>query len=225
MKKVLFSLMLVAAISSCSEDEKVTPTLEVSVKQIEVPATEKVTDVSITSNGSWTAVSAATEWCTVAPASGANAGTIQITALANPTMEERTTTVTVKSETLEKKIDVKQAGASLSAVLAGSWTLIDQTSGDVGYDDLKGVTFDLKADGKVLVILNLDLPGVGVIDKIEGTWKADDNVITINGTFLGSPTTVTLKIVQREDDMMMCTLSGLAPLLPPNGIPVLFEKK
>lgn len=227
MKKYYVSFVLAAILCACSsDDEKVTPTLEVSSKKIEAPATGITSDISVTSNGNWTATSADINLCTVSPASGTENGTLKVTVLPNPTLLERTTTVNVKMGTLEKSIEVVQVAAGLDAIMIGNWEMTQQSSGDPNYNDLVGLKIEFKTGEKAIATLGVEIPGVGFIDKIEGGWKIEDKLITISGNIGGSmPVKLTIKIDEMTEDTLLCHLNiDLPGLFPQNGIPVVFEK-
>lgn len=227
MKKYCVSFILATILCACSsDDEKAAPTLEVSVKQIEAPGEGIVSNIAVTSNGAWTATSAAADWCKVIPASGKDAGSLEVTVLANPSLTDRTTSISVKSEAIEKKIEVVQEAAGLKSVLTGTWEMTAQNSGDPNYNDLVGLKMELKADGKAIAHLGIEIPDVGLIEKLEGTWKVEDQVITISAEMMGMPISLTLKIDEMTEDLISSHMNFSMPgLFPQSGIPVLFEKK
>jgi len=68
--------------------------------------------VGVTSNVAWTAVSNATSWCTVTPASGSNNGTLTINYTANTSTSSRTATVTVSGGNITRAYVLTQAGVA-----------------------------------------------------------------------------------------------------------------
>lgn len=227
MKKYYMFFVLAAIMCACSsDDEKAIPTLDVSSKKIEAPAAGITADISVTSNGSWTVLSDATDWCKVSPASGTETGTVKVTVLPNPSLLERTATVNVKSGTLEKSIEVVQAAAGLNEIMIGKWEMTQQNSGDANYNDLVGLNIEFKTEKKAVATLDVEIPGVGFIDKIEGNWKIEDKLITIDGSLGGSmDVKLTLNIDEMSEEIILCHLNiNLPGLFPQNGIPVIFEK-
>ncbi|MBP1664024.1 MAG: hypothetical protein H6Q19_1164, partial [Bacteroidetes bacterium] len=80
-------------------------------------------NVTVTSNGSWTATSSQT-WCTITPASGYNGQTsVKITLSKNGMNTERTAVLTFKSGTYSKNLSVKQAAATIPNYVPAGYTL------------------------------------------------------------------------------------------------------
>lgn len=228
MKKLLFSMSLLVILAACGKDEPPTPALQVSPGQIEMESTGGDRDVNVTSNVSWTVSSGATDWCTVSPASGSNNGSFKVTVKPNTTLSARETEITVKGESLEKKITVSQDPASKEQLLTGSsWEMTSQGSGDPNYNDLVGTVIEFKADKKAVATMNLVLPDdLGTVERIEGTWSMSGETFTIKGDLIpGLPAQLSFDIKQMSESVMECQMKVDLPLLPPDGIPVVFKKK
>ncbi|MDR2145833.1 MAG: BACON domain-containing protein [Tannerella sp.] len=229
MKKIVFSFLMFTLLASCGgdEDEKQDPVLNVSPPQIDMEAAGGSRDVSVTANNAWTAVSAAADWCAVSPASGSNNGTFTVTVQPNTALETRETSISVKSETLEKTINVFQAAAPLESVLTGTWTMTAQNSGDPNYDDLLGLTIDLGSDKVAVVYLGgVEVPGVGPVDMVEGTWSVANQRVVIEGDLLGIPVQFFLTLDQVSENLIACHMGlNLPGIFPDDGIPVVFAKQ
>lgn len=228
MKKLLFSMTLLVILAACGKEEAPTPALEVSPRQIEMESEGGDKDVNVTANVNWTVSSAASGWCTVSPASGVNNGSFKVTVKANTTLSPRETTITVKSENLEKTITVTQDAASKEELLTGStWEMTSQGSGDSNYNDLVGTTIEFKADKKAVAHLSLVLPDdLGTVEKIEGTWSLNGETFSIDGDLIpGMPVKLSFDIKQMTESVMECQMKINIQLLPPEGIPVVFKKK
>ncbi len=226
MKKLIaLSILACAVFSACSSDDD-DPTLKVSLDNVEIESAGGSAKVSISSNETWeVTIADGAEWCSVSPTSGSGNGTLTLTVEANGLLEERTTQATVKGATLTKTISIVQAAAAMDELLIGSWEMTAQNSGDSGYDDLIGMVVDLKEDKTAVVTLDAEIPGVGTVDKIEGTWELEDKTLSVNGTLAGVPMTLTLTINEIGDDVMACNLgSNLPGIFPSEGIPVDFRK-
>lgn len=227
MKKVLFlAVALVTFFVSCgSDDDDPTPFMGVSTNKVELTdANAKDVNVDVKSNIQWTAVSAATDWCTVTPASGTNNGQITIKITANPDMTPRATKVTVKGTGFEEIIDVSQEGTSLEAVLEGKWLLADQTTGDPNWDFIEGLTLELKADKSAVAVVNLEIQEGVFVDKIEGTWSISGQTLTLNSTMMGLPVNITFAIAQVTTDAIQCTMNMSLNLLPAAGLPIIMTR-
>ena len=155
MKKVLFLGVLLALLTACgSDDDDPVPALSVSTGEVTLEAGDVETTIDVKANSTWNVSSAATDWCTVSPASGTNDGQFTIKVTANPDMQDRSTTVTVKSPTLEKVITVKQDPASLESLLEGKWILDKQTSPEPAFDVMVGITLELNADKSAVAVID-----------------------------------------------------------------------
>lgn len=161
MKKIVipfFTLLIFAIMMACSEDEKATPELEVSTRQIEMNAEGGDADVNVTSNIGWTVTSSAADWCKVFPTSSNGNGTFKVTVDPNMLLENRDATISVKGEVIERTINVVQDAASLEDILIGKWEMTAQNSGDPNYDDLIGMTVEFNQNKNAKVILNTEIP-------------------------------------------------------------------
>ena len=98
------------------------PTLNVTPSSRSVTAIAGNTDFSVVSNTNWTAVSDA-GWCTVTP-SGTGNGTITATYETNPTVTERTATITVSVSGLSLTVSVIQDGSNVSIIESSLSSLI-----------------------------------------------------------------------------------------------------
>lgn len=228
MKKLLFSMSLLVILAACGKEEPPTPALQVSPAQMEMESAGGDKDVNVTANINWTVSSGASDWCSVSPASGSNNGSFKVTVKPNTTLSARETEITVKGENLEKKITVTQDPASKEELLTGStWEITSQGSGDPNYDDLVGTVIEFKADKKAVATLHLVLPDdLGIVERIDGTWSMSGETFTIEGDLIpGMTAKLSFDIKQMSESVMECQMKVDLPLLPPNGIPVVFKKK
>ncbi len=227
MKNLLFSMSLLVILAACSKDESPTPALQVSPGQIEMESTGGDKDVNVTANINWT-VSSGSNWCTVTPASGSNNGSFKVTVKPNTTLNARETKITVKAENLVKEITVSQDPASKEQLLTGStWEMTSQGSGDPNYNDLVGTEIEFKADKKAVAKMNLVLPDdMGTVTRIDGTWSLSGETFTIEGDLIPDMSAkLSFEIKQMTESVMECQMKVDLPLLPPDGIPVVFKKK
>lgn len=184
-------------------------------------------DVNVTANINWT-VSSGSNWCTVTPASGSNNGSFKVTVKPNTTLNARETKITVKAENLVKEITVSQDPASKEQLLTGStWEMTSQGSGDPNYNDLVGTEIEFKADKKAVAKMNLVLPDdMGTVTRIDGTWSLSGETFTIEGDLIPDMSAkLSFEIKQMTESVMECQMKVDLPLLPPDGIPVVFKKK
>lgn len=230
MKKLLFlmSLLVVLAVA-CSKEEPL-PALQVSPGQIEMESPGGEKDVNVTANINWTVSvpSAASDWCVASPASGTDNGNFKVTVKANKTLSTRETEITIKGENLEKKITVTQDPASKEELLTGSkWEITSQGSGDPNYNDLVGTVIEFKADKKAVATLKLVLPDdLGTVERIDGTWSMNGETFILEGELIpGMTAKLSFAIKQMSESVMECQMKIDLPLLPPDGISVVFKKK
>jgi len=224
----LFTILFLAIIMmmACSEDEKAAPELDVSIRQIEMTAEGGNADVNVTSNIGWTVSSSSSDWCKVFPTSGNGNGTFKVTVDPNMLLENREATISVKGEAIEKTINVVQDAASFEDILIGRWEMTAQNSGDSNYDDLIGMIVEINENKSAKVILNIEIPGVGMVDEIAGTWKLENDQLDISGEIMDIPAVLFLKIDQSTEKLINCHMGiNLPGLFPPEGIPVVFAKK
>lgn len=226
MKKVLFLGVLLALLTACgSDDDDPTPALNVSTGEVILEVENAETTIDVKSNVAWSAVSAATDWCTVSPASGSNDGKLTIKATTNPDMKERSTTVTVKSSTLEKVITVKQDPASLESLLKGKWILDDQTSNEPAFDVMEGLTLELKDDKSAVAVINKYVTPELEIKTLEGTWSVSGQTLTLSSTLMELPVNITFEIGQVTADSFQSAMKiNLPGLLPADGLPVIINR-
>ena len=223
MKKVLLPVLVLLVAFACSKDEPAVPALDVSPKIIEKDAAEVVVDVHVTSNVDWSAATAS-DWITISPASGSGNGTIQVTLVENGSLNPRTAKITVKGEGMERVIEVEQDGASKEAFLIDSkWEMISQNSGEAGYDDLVGTILELKSDKSAVAIMDIDMEGVQ-ITRVEGTWKLEGDKLKIEGMLGELALDLTFDITELSDTGMTCRMDVNLPLLPADGLVVVFKK-
>lgn len=227
MKKIAIVFSLLLAVMSCSKEENPAAdlTLSVSPNQIEIGFEGGNKDISVTSNVNWVVSSSASDWCSVSSALGSNNGSFQVKIESNETLSPREAKITVKSETLEKTITIEQEAASKLDLLKGSsWEMISQGSSDDNYNDLVGTIIDLKDDMSTTATMNLEIEEGVFLEEISGTWSLKGEVISIEGDFLGMDAVLSFEIKEMTETMIDCVMNINLPLLPPDGIPVVFKK-
>ncbi len=228
MKKLLFlGVLLSLLMVACGDDDDPDPTLNVSKNEVTVESGATELTIDVTSNTGWSATSSATDWCTVTPSSGTNNGQITIKVTQNPDIKDRSTTVIVKSETIERTINVKQDPASRETVIVGNWVIDDQTSPEPAFDIVEGIVFELKESKDAIVIIERQLtPELPVIETLNGTWAMSGDNVTFTSELLGFPFTITLEITQFGADTFACSMKTNMPgLLPADGLPVVISRQ
>lgn len=105
--------------------------------------------------------------------------------------------------------------------------MTSQGSGDANYNDLVGTVIEFKADKKAVASMNLVLPDdLGTVERIDGTWSMSGETFTIEGILIpGMTAKLSFEIKQMTESVMECKMKIDLPLLPPDGIPVVFKKK
>jgi endoglucanase len=108
--KITLAFLIVALVgfSSCKKDE-VEPQLTVSPATVSFPAEGGTSEISVTSNKSWSISNAAFQWVELSTTSG-NSGTatIQVTTGLNATGSTRTSTLTINSDGQTRRVTVSQ---------------------------------------------------------------------------------------------------------------------
>jgi len=95
-----------------------TAALTVSPATWNPPIAGAGTNVTVTSNQAWTAISSDEAWLTVSPDSGTGNGSLAITAAANTGTAARSGTITVTGAGFNRTVTVNQAGAAASLTLS-----------------------------------------------------------------------------------------------------------
>lgn len=177
-KHFLIGTLAVAAVVASCEPENVTPViepeLEVSKTQLAVADREAVATFTVKANNAWTVESDA-EWLTVDPASGeASEEEVTVTATAqdNPTEEDRSANITVKSDKLTQTIKVTQSGRDPNG-LYGTGTEADpyvlKTAAHV-----KQMHELSKVGGEVWFKLGADIDMASVTDYMPVNFSEDE---------------------------------------------------
>jgi endoglucanase len=93
----LFTLLVIAIVASCKEDDA-KPELSVSVTKLSIPAEGSTSEITVSSNDSWT-INNSAQWLQISQTTG-NSGTatVQITAIKNESGSTRTTVLVVNSD-------------------------------------------------------------------------------------------------------------------------------
>ncbi|QDH78505.1 cellulase family glycosylhydrolase [Echinicola soli] len=103
----LLSILWLGMVWACKPTEEEPAKLDVSSPAVELDAEGENTEVSITSNASWS-VQASSDWLSITPVAGQGNQTISITAIKNESSESRTGTIRVIAEALSQEIQVTQ---------------------------------------------------------------------------------------------------------------------
>ena len=109
--KFLGLLIAVIIIASCkkTKNEVVTPQLSVSSTEELFTADGGVSEVTVTSNTTWS-ISNAASWFTATASATEGNGKLSLNVQSNPTATERSAVITVSSATISKQIKVRQSG-------------------------------------------------------------------------------------------------------------------
>ncbi|MBO5419053.1 MAG: BACON domain-containing protein, partial [Bacteroidales bacterium] len=113
-KSLILGMLSFSAVVACTQEQIVTPKLDVDKTEVSVEAVAGEATINVTSNVEWKASSDA-DWISVNPSSGKGAEkavAVKITAEDNDSEQARTATVIVEAGDLEKTVKVTQAGKS-----------------------------------------------------------------------------------------------------------------
>ena len=113
-KSLILGMLSFAAVVACTQEQLVTPKLDVDKTEVSVEAAAGEATINVTSNVEWKATSDA-DWVSVDPSSGKGAEkavAVKITADDNASEQARTATVVVEAGDLTKTVKVTQAGKS-----------------------------------------------------------------------------------------------------------------
>ena len=133
--------MMLAAVTICTgckkdntDEPSVEPSLSVLPASIPAAYTAGTYDITVTSNSTWTAaVNSAATWCTLTSTAGNGNGTVTVSVIENPTMDERAATATFTSGVLAKTVGITQAANPATPPHAAStqtWIFGNQTWSD-----------------------------------------------------------------------------------------------
>ena len=140
-------------------------------------------------------------------------------------MQDRSTTVTVKSPTLEKVITVKQDPASLESLLEGKWILDKQTSPEPAFDVMVGITLELNADKSAVAVIDRYVTPELHIGTLEGTWDISGQTLTLSSTIMNIPANIPFEISQMATDTFQSAMKISIPgQLPADGLPVIINR-
>src|SRR5690242_808693 len=109
---VLLALFAIVFVGACKEGDEAEPQLTVSTTKISIPAEGSTTEITITSNESWT-ISNSVDWLQLSQLSG-NSGTVtvHVTANMNSNGMTRSTVVVVNSSNGQsRRITVSQSSS------------------------------------------------------------------------------------------------------------------
>jgi stress response protein SCP2 len=182
-----------------------TPVLSVSSNSLDVAAEENSTvTFDISSNTSWN-IESDMNWVTFNNVTGSGDGSIQVTAIANPNLTERTAIITISGTGLESKmITVIQSGATpVLSVSSNSLDIAAEENSTVTFDISSNTNWDIECDMNWVTLSSVTGSGDSLIQV---TAIANPNVtertatITISGTGL-------------ESKMITIVQSGATPVL------------
>jgi uncharacterized protein (TIGR02145 family) len=136
MKKTIFLILLglmvaaIAVVTSCNNDENRNDddyngnSFQVKTTAISAMASAGTYSVAVASPTPWTASVDAGGWCSISPKQHTGNGTITVTLTANPsTVESRSATLTVNTDTLSQKVVVTQAPITLGVNEKPIWVI------------------------------------------------------------------------------------------------------
>ncbi len=160
MKKLLLSLFVIMTFVACSEsgtddiggdDTPKMPEITLSNAAADFTTEGGSTAIAFISTDTWTAEvinNRADMWCCVSPASGsAGNATVNITAIANDTPDDRTATVVIKSGIVKKTISVYQKQKDALTVTLSKFE-VSADGGEVAIEVGHNVEFDITIDGE-----------------------------------------------------------------------------
>lgn len=133
MNKIIYSLFFFLLILGCKKDSEA-PILELSETTIKTSSLAENHSFSIVSNRAWKVISSENGWITINPASGNNNGKVTIACNANNSSKERSLVLTVRSEELEKSINLIQDAASPILQLSLSKKQVSYQAGSVQFE-------------------------------------------------------------------------------------------
>lgn len=202
---VIFGMTLLFSACSGSNDEpsgssKPNSNSGTVVAKIDIPATENTSPVFNTEGGTatvkfsasqpWTASAVNTradEWLTVSPTSGiAGDFTLTITTTGNETYDERSGTITIKSGTTTKNINVTQKQKDALTITSDKIE-IDAEGGNIGVEVKANIDFSVKADvdwikqvsTRALTTTNLSF----TVEENPDFSKREGHIMIISGEF------------------------------------------
>jgi hypothetical protein len=121
----------------------VAPVLTTDITAVAAAYTAGTYDIAVTSNATWTASvnSEATAWCTAAPESSTDNGTVTVNVAENPLVESRAAIITFTTGTLTHTVTVTQAAAMPVLTAAPTTIAAAYTAGMYGIDVTSNVAW------------------------------------------------------------------------------------
>lgn len=189
MKHIIYAVMLLLGLSILNSCEK-EPVLSISPSSLTFDNTGGSQTIAITTNRQWSA-SSSEEWCRVSPASGTvddNTNvSVTITCDANDTYDDRSCTVTIKTETLTTTVNVSQ-GANYGLIVSKTDYAIS--------NDAQEVEVGLRANVKFEVVVEDACKDWIRYDKTKGLTSSTVVLsVSKNDSYDGRDGKVTIKEV------------------------------
>ena len=166
--------------------------LEVSATSVSFVANGAMKTLTVTSNGSWT-VSCDADWITLNPTSGTGNGFLTVTCTANTQYKGRTATLTLRSGSREKVVQVSQAGVPSTLSLDKETIAFDTSSpADETVTVTSNEPWQATANAYWLMVEQSDSQHLKVSVTRNATSSTRSAVITVTGTDSGEKRTVTV---------------------------------
>ena len=145
------------------------PLLTVTPPTLSFSASDTPKQLTVASNTSWN-VSNSTAWLTVTPMSGANNGTLTVTAAANTSTEQRTATVSVSNPDLTqpRTVSVTQSGTAPSITI----DMVQVSGGTFTMGCTSEQGSDCDSDERPSHSVTLSTFYIGKYEVTEGQWTA-----------------------------------------------------
>jgi hypothetical protein len=177
-------------------------TLAISPSTANLVKTAASTSATVTSNTDWTAQSDQA-WLTVAATSGTGDATLTLTATANPTIAERTATITLKViGATDQTIVITQAAGDATLAVSQNALTMGKEAGDKSVNVTSNSDWTANSDQTWLTVSSTSGTGDATL-----TFTAEANTMDAERT-----ATITLKVTNAQDQVITVVQAGNATL-------------
>ena len=192
MRRILVSTLIMLGLASCGPKNGIEPDtpdgkaeLEVNTASLDFTEEAGSGTIELTTNTKWTASTVndrASDWLSINPAGGeAGTHTINVSAAANDTPDDRSASVVIKAGDVEKVVKVNQKQKDALTVTSSKFEL-DWTGGDIRIEVKSNIDFQYTIDGPAQEWIEPAATKAMKTSVLTFTVKENGSVAKRNGT-------------------------------------------